>query len=82
MYCTLEGGVVMRKNIELMKSAIESNNHLLIAKLKLEEGWTDEEVRNLRHSKLRDMLQRWRKEGKILSIDQAEELLGDDGYAD
>lgn len=70
----------MRKNIELMESAIKSNNHLLIAKLKLEEGWTDEEIEDLRRRHFDKVISDMNKRGRILSFNQIVDLIGKENY--
>lgn len=70
----------MSKNIELMESAIASNNQLLIAKLKLEEDWTDEEIQLIEQKQFKAVLSNMKKHGKILNYNQIMKLIGDENY--
>lgn len=70
----------MSKNIELMESAIASNNQLLIAKLKLEEDWTDEEIQLIEQKQFKAVLLNMKKHGKILNYNQIMKLIGDENY--
>ena len=56
------------KNRQLMEDAIRTDNKLLIAKLKLEEGWTDDEVESLQFNFWDEMIEDMRDNNELMSL--------------
>ena len=58
------------KNRKLLEAAIETDNKLLIAKLKLEEGWTDIEIEAIENDLFHKSLIELDKKGLVVPFDQ------------
>lgn len=58
------------KNRKLLEAAIETDNQLLIAKLKLEEGWTDIEIEAIEDDLFHKSLIELDKKGLVVPFDQ------------
>ena len=58
------------KNRKLVEDAIETDNQLLIAKLKLEEGWTDIEIEAIEDDLFHKSLIELDKKGLVVPFDQ------------
>lgn len=56
------------KSRKLMEDAIKTDNKLLIAKLKLEEGWTDDEVESLQFKFWDKMIEDMRNNNELMSL--------------
>ena len=63
------------KNRKLMEDAIRTDNKLLIAKLKLEEGWTDDEVDDIENDLIHKSLLELDKKGLVVPFEQLIEEL-------
>lgn len=58
------------KNRKLVEDAIKTDNKLLIAKLKLEEGWTDDEVDDIENDLIHESLLELDKKGLVVPFEQ------------
>lgn len=63
------------KNRKLMEDAIRTDNKLLIAKLKLEEGWTDDEVDDIENDLIHKSLLELNKKELVVPFEQLIEEL-------
>lgn len=70
------------KSIELMKRALAEKNDELIEKLKVEENWSEQEIKDIIGDMIADTIHRQEKMGLQWTNEELEEMLGDDGYWD
>lgn len=72
----------MDKNLKLLEEVLDSGNKLLLEQLRVAEGWTDDDIRETVKKRLRVTCQKLESKNRIYSIDELEDMLGDDGYDD
>lgn len=68
----------MSKSIELMTEAIELNDCLMIKKLQLKEGWTDDEIHKLKQQRLHNMLVEMDHKGELVSWEELVAMVEED----
>ena len=72
----------MDKNLKLLEEVLDSGNKLLLEQLRVTEGWTDDDIKETVKKRLRVTCQKLESKHRIYSIDELEDMLGDDGYDD
>lgn len=72
----------MDKNLKLLEEVLDSGNKLLLEQLRVTEGWTDDDIKETVKKRLRVTCQKLESKNRIYSIDELEDMLGDDGYDD
>ena len=72
----------MNKNLKLLEEVLDSGNKLLLEQLRVTEGWTDDDIKETVKKRLRVTCQKLESKNRIYSIDELEDMLGDDGYDD
>ena len=72
----------MNKNLKLLEEVLDSGNKLLLEQLRVTEGWTDDDIKETVKKRLRVTCQKLESKNRIYSIDELEDMLGDEGYDD